>query len=151
MTYVVIALIMFGIDQLSKILLYGKTMSLLGDVLWLQDVPLNTGAAWGSFAGQRWLFIGLAALVSSFIIYLIFSNKFSQSKFFKLTLAILLGGIIGNFFDRLYYAGVRDFIYLKFINFPVFNFADICITVGTIMFAVYILFLHKKPQKNTKE
>lgn len=151
MSYIVVSLILFGIDQLTKVLFYGKSMSLVGDILWLEDVPLNTGAAWGSFAGMRWVFVALSIVVSGVIVFFLFSNKFSKSKFFKLTLSVLLGGILGNFFDRLYYAGVRDFIFLKFINFPVFNFADMFITAGTIMLAVYILFLHKKPEKTTKE
>ena len=75
---------------------------------------------------------------------MLISKKYFKSKFFKLSIGFLLGGLLGNLFDRIIYSGVRDFIYLKFINFPVFNIADIAITVGTIMLIVYILFIYSK-------
>ena len=63
----------------------------------------------------------------------------------------MMGGIIGNLVDRIKFGYVRDFIYLKFIDFAVFNVADMCICVGTVLIAVYILFLHNKVKGKTQE
>ena len=147
MWYLIICIVLFGVDQLTKVLLYGKEMSLIGDFLWLKRVPLNTGAAWGSFDGGRWVFIVLSVVIAGIIIYLLFSKKHFNSKFFKITLGVMLGGLLGNLFDRIVYAGVRDFLAFNFFDFPVFNVADIAITIATIMLMIYILFLHGKNEK----
>lgn len=72
--------------------------------------------------------------------YLIISNKVSKSKFFKISIGIILGGTIGNFIDRIAFGGVRDFIYLKSINFAIFNFADIFLNIGVYMLIGYIIY-----------
>ena len=143
MYFILFSIIIFGIDQLTKVLLYGKNMRLIGDFLWLKTV-FNEGAAWGSLSGAKWFFIIISAIAAVVFVYLLISKKYFKSKFFKLSIGFLLGGLLGNLFDRIIYSGVRDFIYLKFINFPVFNIADIAITVGTIMLIVYILFIYSK-------
>ena len=149
MGYIILGIIIFGIDQLTKVLLYGHNMSLIGDLLWLKTV-FNKGAALGSFSGGRWFFVIVSIIAGIVFIYLLLSNKNFKSKVFKVSIGFLLGGLLGNLFDRLFFAGVRDFIYLKFINFPVFNIADIAVTIGTIMLIVYIIFFHSKTEK-TKE
>ena len=150
MSYIILAIIIFGFDQLSKIFLYGFNQSLIGDFLWLKTV-FNEGAAWGSFAGGRWIFIVISVLCAGIFIYLLISKKRFNSKFFKVSIGFLLGGLLGNLFDRIVFAGVRDFIFFKFINFPVFNVADIAVTVGTIMLIIYILFLYPKNNINREE
>ena len=149
MGYLVLALIIFGFDQLGKILLYGYNISLIGDFLWLKTV-FNTGAAWGSFSGGRWIFIAISSVCLVIFVWILFSKKSIKSKLYKLSISLLLGGLLGNLFDRIVFEGVRDFIYLKFINFPVFNIADIAVTVGTILLIVFILFYYKNYEKNLK-
>lgn len=150
MGWLTIGIIVFGMDQLSKIFLYGIDKSLIGDFLWLKTV-FNDGAAWGMFSGARWVFIIVSSIMAVLIVYLLLSKRFFNSKFFKLSLAILFGGLLGNLYDRIFLGGVRDFIFLKSINFPVFNVADIAITIGTIMLVIYILFLHNKNPKTEKQ
>lgn len=150
MGWLTIGIIVFGMDQLSKIFLYGIDKSLIGDFLWLKTV-FNDGAAWGMFSGARWVFIIVSSIMAVLIVYLLLSKRFFNSKFFKLSLAILFGGLLGNLYDRIFLGGVRDFIFLKSINFPVFNVADIAITIGTIMLVIYILFLHNKNPKIEKQ
>ena len=72
------------------------------------------------------------------------------TKFLKICVAVLLGGTIGNYIDRIFLGGVRDFIYFKSINFAIFNVADIAITVGTIMLAIYLFIDIVKDFKTTK-
>lgn len=69
---------------------------------------------------------------------------------FCVSLSVLLGGGIGNLIDRVIWGGVTDYIRLLFIRFPVFNFADICITVSVAVLSVLICFDHKvdKPEEH---
>jgi len=144
--FIISSVVAVLLDQLTKLWLYGKSFSLLGDFLWVEST-FNKGAAFGSFAGARWLFIGLAVPVLAIIIYLVISKKLGGTKFLGITLGMLFGGIVGNLIDRIFLAGVRDFIYFKFINFAIFNIADAFITIGTIMLIVYIIFLWDKGDK----
>lgn len=149
--YFGIAVLLIVVDQLTKWAFFGKSFSLIGDFLWIEGKSLNTGAAGGIFSGQMWLFISLAIIVSAAIIYLLLTKKYSNSKFFKITLSVMLAGILGNFIDRIMFNGVRDFIYFKSINFYIFNFADIYLTIGAILLCVYMIFLHKDKVNNEEK
>lgn len=141
----VISILLIGIDQITKWFLYGKeTVSILGDILWFKST-LNTGVAFGMFSDSTLLFIVISSLATVIFIYLIFSKKFLTSKMEKICLGIIMAGTVSNLIDRIFLGGVRDFIYLKFINFPIFNVADMCITIGMVLLCIVIIF--KKPKK----
>ncbi len=127
------------IDQLTKWLLYGKSCSLIGDFLWLEP-GFNTGASFSILSNATTFLIIFSIPVIAMMNYLIISNKVSKSKFFKISIGIILGGTIGNFIDRIAFGGVRDFIYLKSINFAIFNFADIFLNIGVYMLIGYIIY-----------
>lgn len=127
------------IDQLTKWLLYGKSCSLIGDFLWLEP-GFNTGASFSILSNATTFLIIFSIPVIAMMNYLIISNKVSKSKFFKISIGIILGGTIGNLIDRIAFGGVRDFIYLKSINFAIFNFADIFINIGVYMLIGYIIY-----------
>ena len=137
------------IDQLTKWLLYGKSCSLIGDFLWLEP-GFNTGASFSIFSNATTFLIIFSIPVIAMMNYFMISNKVSKSKFFKISLGIILGGTIGNLIDRIALGGVRDFIYLKSINFAIFNFADIFINVGVYMLLGYVIFAAVKEYKATK-
>jgi len=139
---IVIAIAFIGVDQLTKFLLYGKSFSVVGDVLWVEST-FNEGAAFGSLAGAKWIFVILALAAIALIVTILAKKKFANSRFAGITFGLLLAGIIGNLIDRVIYSGVRDFIYLKFINFAIFNIADACITFGTIFLIIFVLFVYK--------
>lgn len=147
MATIIISFIVFVslavLDQVTKLIFFGKSFSLIGDFLWIEGSSLNTGAAGGMLAGQMWLFISLAVIASAVCIYMMISKKFSTSAFFKISVAITFAGIVGNLIDRIIFNGVRDFIYFKSINFFIFNFADIYLTIGAVCLCIYLLFLHK--------
>ena len=84
-------------------------------------------------------------IILGFIVYMIIT---SNKIFEKICLSILLGGALGNFFDRLYYQAVPDFIDLHYNNFHwfVFNVSDISITFGIILLIFYEII--KKQEKN---
>lgn len=143
------ALVIVGLDQLTKFLVYGSvSRSIIGNLLWFEST-LNTGVAFSMFEGNSALFFVVAMVASALLLYLIISKKWLSGKLEKISIGLILGGTISNAIDRLIFKGVRDFIYLKFINFAIFNVADFAITVGAILFCVSILFLRKKTDDRT--
>ena len=138
------ALLVIGLDQLSKFLVYGTAArSIIGNVLWFEST-LNTGVAFSMFEGKSVLFFVIAMIASAVMIYFICSKKWLKIKLEKLSIGLILGGTISNAIDRLIFGGVRDFIYLKFMNFAIFNIADMAITIGAILFCVGIIFLRDR-------
>jgi signal peptidase II len=107
----------------------------------------NTGAAFSFLAGasgwQRYFFIGLASVVSAYIIYWLWSTRRDGQFVVSAGLALVLGGAIGNVIDRMVLGSVVDFIQVLIAGwpFPSFNVADSAITVGAILLIVDALFL----------
>lgn len=95
----------------------------------------NYGAAWSILQNQQWFFtIVTIAAVTGLIWYYI---KQIQGNIWTLfSLSLMIAGALGNFIDRIRLGYVVDMFHLDFINFPVFNVADICLSVG-----VGILFI----------
>lgn len=143
----VCAIAVIGIDQLTKFLIYGTAAkSIIGNFLWFQST-LNTGVAFSMFEGKGWIFVVISAVASLILIYLIASKKVINKRSQKICLGFILGGTIGNLIDRLVFDGVRDFIYLKFINFAIFNVADMAIVCSVIVFCVFFIIDTLKKEK----
>lgn len=109
----------------------------------------NKGAAFGMLQNQKVFFVFVALIfigVIAFVIVRIPLNKKYRSL--HLLLVMISAGAIGNLIDRLRYDYVVDFIYLVFINFPIFNVADILVTVSTIILIIQILFVYKENDFN---
>ena len=107
----------------------------------------NKGAAFGMLENQRWFFIAATAVVSVILLIVIFVYK--HHTWLSYTASILIvGGGIGNLIDRVLYGYVVDYIHFSFFP-PVFNFADCCVTVGTVMLIVYILFFAEHTKQVT--
>lgn len=139
-----------GLDLLTKYFFYGKAAtSIIGDFLWFEST-LNKGAAFSIFSSENMqiVFIVFSALASLVMLMLIISKTFLKSKAEKILVAFILGGTVGNMIDRIIYGGVRDFIYLKFINFAIFNVADMFITISVIILAIYVIVHMFKKEKN---
>ncbi len=116
----------------------------------------NFGAAWGMLENHRWVFLiitGIAIIVLPIVLY-----KFRNIHvLFGVALSLIIGGAIGNMIDRVFLGYVVDFLEFTFIDFPVFNVADICVVIGTGLMALYILFFDKtffvdtkKPKKSSE-
>ncbi len=141
------------LDQLTKFLIYGNApVSIVGNVLWFHST-FNTGVAFGMFKNGGIVFILLSSVASIVLIYLLLNKKVLSSKTEKVSLGLILGGTIGNLIDRISFGGVRDFIYLKFIDFAIFNFADMCVVFGVLILCSYILFksFKKEDKKEDKK
>ena len=97
---------------------------------------LNTGAAFGLFAGQRALFIAVGSLL--FIVTAVYYRYIvRQGIFFQVGVALFLGGALGNLIDRIRFGQVVDF--LDFRIWPVFNIADIAICLGAGFILLFVL------------
>jgi signal peptidase II len=167
-----LAIVLF--DQLSKLFITGivfdastlfngmltvegESVVLIPKVLSFTYV-LNDGAAFGILSRQR-LFFLIVTVVFCIVGVIILSRLPKKHMLLKLSSAFIFGGAIGNLVDRGILGNVRDFIDLTLIDtvtglsFPVFNVADIFVVVGTILLAIYILFIHDKvyPPKEKKE
>lgn len=146
LTYYIIAAVLIIIDQLTKwgILqnfeLYDEKI-LIPSVFSLYYIQ-NPGAAWGIFAGRMTFFYIITVLVIGYLIYNFHKYKI-ESKLARLSFSFILAGAIGNFIDRLAYGYVVDMFRLDFINFPIFNVADVCLTIGVGLMIIYVLFFEK--------
>ena len=124
------------LDQFSKIYINLNSDKLLNkDFLILTiEYVRNYGAAFNIFSGSR-LFLSFISIISTIILsYLIFISENKNSN--KYGLSLILAGSIGNGIDRILNGYVIDFIKIKFIDFPVFNIADIVINLGVVILII---------------
>jgi len=154
MYYVIFGLLgaaLLGADQWVKAwvvghLQMGETTSLCPGFLELMRVH-NYGAAWSSFSGARWLLIALTAAGMCAIAWLLV--KIVRHPLGQWSLAIILGGGIGNLIDRVRLGYVVDMLDTMFMDFPVFNVADVFVVCGTVCALIYYLaFYSKSDEKN---
>ena len=149
--YLLIIVVIFSLDRISKLYViniaetYGNVDIFINNFINIILV-WNTGIGFGLFSFEKsniYSFITLVILLINFlIIYLIVINKGIKNYF----LAAILGGSLGNLFDRFYYSAVPDFIDLNYKEFHwfVFNIADIFITIGIICLILDEIILNKK-------
>ncbi|QLL69879.1 signal peptidase II [Lactobacillus sp. 3B(2020)] len=141
MPYFILVVVLVGIDQLVKWLVnnqlaLGQLHTLIPGLLGLTNLR-NSGAAWSILAGQQFLFFILTIVAIAVILYLM--RRYRQNQGMMIALSLILAGAIGNFIDRLIHGYVVDMFETLFINFPVFNVADTCLTLGVIYLVILIL------------
>ena len=150
--FVISVAILTFFDQLSKIIMVDalkttKTIPLIKNVLEFYYIE-NTGTAWGMFGGGRIFFLVLTVIIMAVLVYITYKLP-TTKKYMLMRITILLGsGAVGNFIDRLFLGYVRDFIYFRLINFPVFNVADCYVTIGLALFIIMVLFIYKDEDFN---
>ncbi len=136
----IISIICFICDLISKLLMLklDKTITVIPKFFYLVLVK-NTGAAFSSFEGFTLFFIVIAIVVLFYIIKYINKNKLSLLE--EISYSLLIGGILGNLFDRIVYNEVIDFLSFNFFgySFPVFNLADVFICSGAFLMFIYII------------
>ena len=145
-----------AVDQWTKALVranipYGTSPGdrpILPNIVGLTWVE-NEGAAWSMLQGMRWFFLALVAVF--FVALFVLIRKKIVSKPAELwCLAAVSGGAVGNAIDRAIRGTVTDMIGTLFMNFPIFNVADIFITCGAVALAVFIIFFDRDPEKKKK-
>ena len=150
-----LTVIVIALDQLTKWLIvqnfsYGERLNLL-PVLDL-TLAYNQGAAWSFLAGesgwQRWMFTGLAVLVSAVLLVLLKRLKARSQGLLACALSLILAGALGNVIDRLRLGHVIDFIlaYWDEHTFPIFNVADCAISVGAAMLLLDAFLESRRPK-----
>ena len=147
-------IIIFCIDRVSKLLIiqssssYGEmninvTSYLNLNLIW------NDGIAFGLLSFDQNLYYNILTIFIFLIILVIIWLMLNSKGFEQLSFILIIGGSLGNIFDRFYYSAVPDFIDIHFNNYHwfIFNVADIFITLG-ILFLISIEIFGSKKQKN---
>ena len=140
-----IILVTFVLDRYSKaeIIKNLNDKSLyINDYLNL-DLTWNTGVGFGLFSSSSELYYNIVSLIISIVILLVFFLIIKSKRFDKIAFSIILGGALGNFYDRIFFNAVPDFIDFHYNNFHwfTFNVADIFITVGIIVYILRSFFV----------
>lgn len=133
----------------AKIPLYGKVDFLPG-IVSLTYVQ-NDGAAFSMLEGQQWLFAVVFAVFAAFIIWEFSKKRLPFTTFERFCIVAVFAGGLGNMIDRLRLGYVVDMIATDFMNFPVFNVADIFITCGCILLMLHLIFFNKEFWKDEKK
>lgn len=138
--------VLIAADQLFKMLVVqnvkpvGKIAVIPGifDLFYLE----NRGAAFGMLQNQKWFFVLVTGTITLFIIFALF--RYNNHEFFSYAASVLIiGGGIGNLIDRVRLSYVVDYLSFSFFP-PIFNFADCCVTVGTVCLIIHFLFFAEK-------
>ncbi len=132
-----IIILTLSIDQFVKYLVrnfmdYGQSISIINGFFQLTS-HRNTGAAWGIFSGQKIFLISIAIIV--IVVGLIYSRKVTD-KLTRIAFGFFIGGAMGNVVDRLIFGEVTDMFEVTFINYPIFNTADVFLVSGAILFLI---------------
>ncbi|TFI60771.1 signal peptidase II [Carnobacterium divergens] len=144
--YYLLALVVLIVDQVTKYLvvqnieLYQVKAFLPGVLSWMYIQ--NTGAAWSILEGQMWFFYVITTVVIIGILY-IMQKYAKESRLFSMGLALILAGALGNFIDRIRLGYVVDMVRIELIDFPIFNVADMSLSIGVALIIVYVLLDEK--------
>ena len=146
-------LLIFLFDRISKIYVIYLDNKLLGSEIFSSkflniNLIWNEGIAFGLFSFDDKIFYNILTIIIIIIILIIFFMIIKSDGFKKYSLLMILGGALGNVFDRIYYKAVPDFIDFHVGNFHwfIFNLADIFITLG-VFFMIIFEFIDKNDEK----
>ena len=128
------AAVLAALDQLTKYLIvnsysFGESVEIIPGLVDFTYIH-NNGAAFGMLQDKSWILLSVSSIVILLCVALLF-KKSLNSKLLTSAITLVMAGGIGNLIDRIFNNGsVIDFIDVQFIDFPVFNFADCCVTIG---------------------
>lgn len=136
------------IDQLTKFWAVAelhhadRVISVIDGVFELRYTE-NPGVAFGQLSGQGWFFIPLTVLFIVLFVIMLLRSPLRTRLLFSIPVACITAGALGNLIDRIAYGYVVDFLYVRLIDFPIFNFADCCVVIGAIVLFIFFLFVWK--------
>ena len=145
--YIILAIVIVIIDRVTKIL----AETFIADDQVIGVIPEvfsfvyteNTGAAFSILSDKTWLLsIVSVAFCVGVIIYWILKKP--NKKMLCTSVSLIFAGALGNAIDRIMYGYVVDFIRTDFIDFPVFNVADIAITIGAALLMIFVIFFDRE-------
>ncbi len=125
---------------IAQNILLNEKITVLNNILSFTKI-YNTGAAFGFFQDKTLFLATFSVFVIVAVSILLIRTSSSSGFINKTAWGLILGGTLGNFIDRIGSKYVLDFIRLDFINFPIFNIADICINCGAALLIICILFI----------
>ena len=146
---ILLAMLLIAIDQTTKYFAVTNLMNQTPWVIWEGVFELhyleNRGAAFGMLQGQKLFFVLISVIILAVILYVLIKVPY-QKMYTKLhiTLVFIASGAIGNLIDRIRYDYVVDFLYFSLIDFPIFNVADIYVTLSSIIVVILLLFVYKE-------
>lgn len=144
--YFIISLVLIGIDQwikywtVTNISLH-ETMEFIPSILSLTYIR-NTGAAWSILEGRMGFFFVVTMIAVVVVTYLLIKYR-AEHWLFTIGLSFVLAGALGNFIDRMRLGYVVDMFQTEFMNFPIFNVADVSLFIGVAFIFIYTLFEEK--------
>lgn len=148
--WLILSITIISADQITKFIIMNKmqigdSIEIIKGFLYIAYTK-NTGAAWGIFHEHTEYLAIFSVIATLALIYMLMHMK---RKFGAFSLAVLIGGAVGNAIDRIKLGGVVDFIdtYIFRYDFPTYNVADAAITVGVILLLIYMLFIHREMQQ----
>ncbi len=151
----IMAVLILVLDQVTKFLTVAnidlfQSIEVIPGIVGLTYVQ-NDGAAFSMLEGQHWLFAIVFAVFAAFIIWEFPKKRLPFSTFERFCIVAVFAGGLGNMIDRLRLGYVIDMIETRFMEFPIFNVADIFVTCGCIALMVHIIFFNKEFWKDEKE
>ena len=149
---IIIVFFVIAADLITKEFLYLSDFTIIPGLIGIRSVMgLNTGGAFSMLSDKLWLLI-LATCI--FIALICFYDLWAKdkNKLYSVAIAFIVGGAIGNFIDRIFLGGVRDFIFFGFWpSFPTFNVADSFLFIGTVLMVIYAIFIYKPKNEDRKK
>ena len=165
----IVAAIIFALDQITKTIIstslpLNHSIKVIDEFFYITYLR-NDGIAWGIDA-KLWLLILITIAAIGIFVFFAWKLKWKEDKWAIITIGFMLGGTLGNFFDRafrvehsvidflsfkLYYPSFYDGFHFATYDFPVFNVADIFLTVGAFMFIIYLFIIDRIKEKKKKE
>ena len=150
---IVIITLLIALDQFTKTLavaaLKDKPAIKIIDRVFELSYLENRGAAFGMLQNQKVYFVIIAVLMCIVVCYMLIKMPLDSKYFILRACMVMIGaGAIGNLIDRLTLNYVVDFFYFVLINFPIFNVADIYVSVACVVLAIVILFVYKDEDLN---
>lgn len=153
MLYALLIVLLVVIDQVVKFLVranipLGQYVPFIPHVMDL-TYWRNTGAAFSLFSRHTWI-LTIVSLVVAVVIAGALLKKVVSHPFGVTALSVVLAGAVGNLIDRMFFGYVTDMFATTFMNFAIFNVADICVVLGGIATVIYVLFFYEKYEKKGK-
>ncbi len=141
------AALLIALDQWLKYLVTvhlkgNPAVPIIEDVFELLYVE-NPGAAFSILQNQRVFFIIFTGIVMLFLLTVLLSGRYRHHSLLNISFVLVLAGGIGNLIDRIVHGVVIDYLYFKWIDFPVFNFADCCLVLGAILMLIFFFFVYE--------
>ncbi len=151
--FILIIILAFVLDQVSKLIIMNnfrlnESVTVIKNFFRL-TYSHNDGAAFGMLGGKTVFIVLISFFVLGYLLFELFYHK-KRNLLVDVSMSFIVGGLLGNLFDRLWFGYVRDFLDFKVFNydFAIFNLADTFIVVGAFIFLIGVVLEEKHGNNN---